>query len=133
MRSIILGSLALLVMAFAIPALAAQPTAPADGLKMEATQKKVVVFNHTSHKDVTCVQCHHPVQGKEEFRKCATAGCHDSMDRKDKSERGYYQAMHGKYDGQGVKSCVACHAEVAAAKPDMKKELTACKQSKCHP
>lgn len=132
MRTLLLSSLALLVLALAIPAIAAQPAAPADGLKMEATGKKVVVFNHTTHKDVTCVQCHHPVDGKEDFRKCNTSGCHDNMDRKDKSERGYYQAMHGKTSDK-IKSCVACHTEVAAAKPDLKKELTACKGSKCHP
>lgn len=132
MRTLLLSSLALLVLALSIPAFAAQPAAPADGLKMEATQKKVVVFNHTTHKELKCVQCHHMVEGKETFQKCASAGCHDNMDRKDKSERGYYQAMHGK-DGKNVKSCVACHTEVAAAKPDLKKELTACKGSKCHP
>lgn len=132
MRTLLLSSLALLVLALAIPAIAAQPAAPADGLKMEATGKKVVVFNHSTHKEQTCVACHHPVQGKEEFRKCATAGCHDNMDRKDKSERGYYQAMHGK-DGKVTKSCVACHTEIVAAKPDLKKDLTACKGSKCHP
>lgn len=132
MRTLVLSSLALLILALAIPAIAAQPAAPADGIKMEATQKKVVVFNHSTHKELKCVQCHHLVGGKEEFRKCATAGCHDSMDRKDKSERGYYQAMHGKTE-KDIKSCVACHTEVAAAKPDLKKELTACKGSKCHP
>lgn len=132
MRTLLLSSLALLVLALAIPALAAQPAAPADGLKMEATGKKVVVFNHSTHKEQTCVTCHHLVQGKEEFRKCNTAGCHDNMDRKDKSEHGYYQAMHGK-DVKTVKSCVACHTEIAAAKPDLKKDLTACKGSKCHP
>lgn len=132
MRTLLLSSLALLILAFSIPAIAAQPAAPADGLKMEATQKKVVVFNHTTHKEVKCGECHHPVKGVENFQKCATAGCHDNMDRKDKSERGYYQAMHGK-DSKTVKSCVACHIEVVAAKPDLKKDMTACKGSKCHP
>lgn len=130
MKRLVLGSLALLVLAFAIPALASQPAVPADGLKMEKG-KQPVVFNHSTHKEITCGQCHHPVEGKENFQKCGTAGCHDSMDRKDKSVKGYYNAMHGK--DLKYPTCLTCHREMAEKQPEKKKELTACKQSKCHP
>lgn len=122
------GALALAV-AFALPAIAA-PKVPADGLKMDAT-KMVVTFNHSTHKAYKCGDCHHPVNGKEDFRKCNTAGCHDNMDKKDKGVHGYYNVMHGK--NLKFQSCVSCHAEVAGADAAKKKELTGCKKSSCHP
>lgn len=130
MRNLILSGLGLFLLALAIPALAAQPAVPADGLKMDLV-KKGVVFNHSSHKDIKCVECHHLVNDKEDFQKCAAAGCHDNLDRKDKSVHSYYRAIHGKKLQH--KTCLSCHQEFAAAHPDQKKELTGCKQSKCHP
>ncbi len=135
MRTMILGMMAVLVLAFAAPAMAAQPEVPADGLKMSKT-KKVVVFNHSTHKDVSCVSCHHPVDGKEDYRQCSTAGCHDNLDPKDKkSLQSYYKIAHdrkgGKYD-----SCVSCHLKVVKEKgndKDLRKALTGCAKSKCHP
>lgn len=124
------GAIALAV-AVAIPALAAAPKAPADGLKMEMTTKKPpVVFNHSTHKTVKCGECHHPVNGKEDYQKCATAGCHDSMDKKDKSVRGYYHVIHDK--NTKIKSCVGCHIATAGTDAAKKKDLTGCKASKCH-
>ncbi len=126
-------------LAFAVPAMAA-PEVPADGLKMEAT-KKPVVFNHSTHKDVTCASCHHPVDGKEDYRKCSTAGCHDDFKAK-KGVNSYYAAMHGK-KGK-FDSCVSCHAKVVTEKapgkaaeltPEQKaykKKMTSCKGSGCH-
>ena len=118
--------------AFVLPALAAQPEAPADGLKMQKSEKKVVVFNHSTHKDMKCVDCHHPVDGKEDYRPCATAGCHDVMGQKDKSVKSYYQAMHKAKDPKHA-SCVSCHTEKAGADKEKKKELVGCAKSKCHP
>jgi len=132
MKKCILSAFALLVLALALPALAAQPDVPPDGIKMEKT-KQPVIFNHTTHqKDMKCGDCHHVVDGKENYGKCANAGCHDSMDRKDKSVKGYYHVMHTK-TGTKFATCASCHAQAAEKFPDKKKELTACKQSKCHP
>jgi hypothetical protein len=130
MRKCILSALALLVLALALPALAARPPVPADGGKLEKT-KQPVIFNHSTHKD-DCAVCHHPVDGKENYGKCGNAGCHDSMDRKDKSAKGYYHVMHTK-TGTKFATCASCHAQAAEKFPDKKKDLTACKQSKCHP
>ena len=130
-KMFILGVFCILA-AFVLPALAAQPEAPADGLKMEKSGKKVVVFNHGTHKTFKCVDCHHPVNGKEDYRPCATAGCHDIQGQKDKSVNSYYQAMHKAKDPQH-QSCVSCHAKQAGDDKDKKKELTGCAKSKCHP
>jgi hypothetical protein len=129
MKKMFLTGVLALAVAIAMPALAAAPKAPADGLKMDKT-KQPVVFNHSTHKAVKCGDCHHPVNGKEDYQKCSTAGCHDSMDKKDKSAKGYYHAMHDK--GTKFKTCVGCHLEAAGADAAKKKELTGCKGSKCH-
>ena len=132
MKKCILSALTLLILAFALSALAAQPDVPADGLKLNKT-KQPVTFNHSTHsKDMKCGDCHHLVDSKENYGKCGDTGCHDSMDRKDKSAKGYYNAMHAK-SGTKFATCASCHAQVAEKFPDKKKEMTACKQSKCHP
>ncbi|MDR0466704.1 MAG: cytochrome c3 family protein [Deltaproteobacteria bacterium] len=131
MKKCVPSILALLLLAFVPPASSAQPDAPADGIKMART-RQAVIFNHSTHqKGMKCGDCHHPVNGKEDYGKCAGPGCHDSMDRKDKSAKGYYHAMHAK-SGAKFATCASCHAREAEKYPDKKKELTACRQSKCH-
>ena len=132
MQNYILSILALLCLALSMPALAAPPPVPQDGIKLNRTKQPPVTYNHSSHKDIQCVDCHHPVDGKEVFSKFGGAGCHDSMDRKDKSAKGYYRMIHAKSGTQRA-TCASCHIQIAEKFPDKKKELTACKQSKCHP
>ncbi|MDR2050834.1 MAG: cytochrome c3 family protein [Deltaproteobacteria bacterium] len=110
---------------------AAAPEVPADGLKMDRV-KKVVVFNHSTHADLKCVDCHHPVNEVEDYRSCATAGCHDNLDQKDKSVNSYYQAFH-KAKGAKFETCVSCHTKAAGNDRDKKRELAGCAKSKCHP
>ena len=61
-----------LTLALALPALAAQPPVPDKPLELKGS-KKTVMFPHAPHQKVECVTCHHPVQDKENFQKCATA------------------------------------------------------------
>ena len=132
MKKCILSAFALLILALALPALAAQPTPPADGAKLNKT-KQPVTFNHSNHlKDMKCGDCHHLVDGKENYGKCGNAGCHDVLDRKDKTVKSYYNVMHAKA-GTKFATCASCHAQAVEKSPDKKKDLTACKQSKCHP
>lgn len=124
------GVCALIVCAFALPNLYAVD-APADGIKMAYTASPVV-FNHSTHKSADCTACHHTWDGSSEVKKCTTSGCHDNMDKKDKSVHSYYQTVHGK--GGAVATCVSCHKDfVKAGNKDRKKELTSCKKSACHP
>ncbi len=124
------GAVAILAAALTVPALAEQPAVPEGPIKMEYV-KKVVTFDHKDHEEIPCGSCHHPVDGKETFEKCATAGCHDKLDQKDKSVNSFYRAMHDK-KGK-FQSCVACHTEEAKKNPAKKKELTSCNGSSCHP
>ncbi len=124
--------LSALLAAFSLPVIAADtPAAPADGLKMALTSLPVE-FNHSTHAAYKCVDCHHLVDGKESYAKCATSGCHDVLDKKDKSVRSYYKIMHDR-KSKDVPTCVSCHLEVAGKDKDKKKELAGCKKSKCHP
>ena len=58
---------------------------------------------------------------------CAAKGCHDNMDKKDKSEHGYYFTMHNK---KSEKSCMGCHQKAVAENPDLKEKFKGC--NPCH-
>ena len=120
----------LLALALAVPAFAAQPPVPADGLKF-AGAKKAVIFNHSTHTSVECVTCHHPVKEQENYAKCATAGCHDDLQAK-KGTSSLYAVVHTR-KGLKYQTCMECHQKIVAEKPELKKELTGCAKSKCHP
>ncbi len=120
----------LAIIAFCLPAFAAQPEVPSAPSVMNKT-KMPVTFNHSTHTEYSCETCHHPVDGVATYQPCATAGCHDVMGRKDKSINSYYQAMH-KTSKVKFETCVSCHKEVAGKDKAKRKELTSCKGSKCH-
>ncbi len=120
---------AALVCFAALPVLNAAD-APADGLSMAKTPKPVT-FNHSTHTGDDCKVCHHTWDGAAPVKKCSEAGCHDNMDKKDKSVNSYYQAMHSKKAAKAT--CVSCHKKVAGKDKAKKKQLTGCKKSACHP
>ena len=132
MKKLLTLAIFCMMAALVIPAFAAQPEVPADGLKLNKGGKKEVVFNHGTHKEIACVECHHQVDGKEDYRSCATAGCHDAMGQKEKGINSYYQAMHKVKDPQH-QSCVSCHTKTAGDDKDLKKQLAGCAKSACHP
>ena len=131
MKKLLILAIFCMLAALVLPAFAAQPDTPADGTKLNKGGKKEVIFNHSTHKDVACIDCHHLVEGKEDFRACATAGCHDAIGQKEKGINSWYQAVHKMKDVQH-QSCVSCHTKVAGDDKDKKKELTGCAKSKCH-
>lgn len=117
---------AALVCAFALPNLQATD-APAGAISMTAMGGNAVTFNHSSHASLKCEECHH--QG--DAYKCTDAGCHDIMDKKDKSAASWYNAVHSKK--AALSTCVSCHSDAAGDDKDKKKELAGCKGSVCHP
>lgn len=118
------------LLTLALPVLAAQPPVPDKPLEFKGS-KKTVMFPHDVHQKVECVTCHHQVQGKENFQKCATAGCHDDLTAK-KGEKSLFYVVHTK-TGLKQQTCLECHGKIVAEKPELKKELTGCAKSKCHP
>ena len=119
----------MLALIFAVSAWAA-PAAPDKPVEIKGSQK-AVMFPHAPHEKVECVTCHHLVDGKESFAKCGSAGCHDDLTAK-KGEKSLFYVIHTK-TGLKHTNCAECHSKVVAEKPDLKKDLTGCAKSKCHP
>lgn len=118
----------LALMLFAAPVAMAAPAAPDGPLEFKGS-KKSTIFNHKTHAAYDCKICHHDVNGKEEFGKCATAGCHDDL--KGRKSPALYAVVHSKKE-LAHQTCMSCHAKIAKEQPDRKKELTGCKGSACH-
>ena len=91
----------------------------------------VLKFNHSTHAKEACETCHHKVDGKENFQKCATAGCHDDLTGK-QPPKSLFAVVHSKKE-LAHQTCMTCHVKVAGDDAAKKKELTGCKGSKCHP
>ena len=126
------GAIALLGTALVLPAIAAQPPTPTEVIKMSLTSKPVD-FDHATHAAIDCGGCHHVINGAENYQKCSTAGCHDLLgQRENKSMNSYYRIAHERKTGE-INSCLKCHIEVAGDDADLKKELTSCVGSACHP
>lgn len=153
------GAGALLVSALVLPAFAEQQSAQtaeqppvlSRPIKMAKTDRPVV-FPHAPHTarsctachtdmprhfpplvmdaEQDCVVCHHLVEGQKVFKKCSSAGCHDVLDRKDKSVHSYYRIFH---DRSLENSCLSCHARVIKTRPEKRQALTSCVGSSCHP
>lgn len=114
-----------------LPALADQPAMPEQPVEVKGS-KKTVMFPHKIHDKIECVTCHHMVDGKANFQKCSTAGCHDDLESK-KGEKSLYFVMHSKSAELKQQTCMTCHYKIVEEKPDLKKQLTGCTKSGCHP
>ena len=121
---------AFIAVTLALPAIAARPAVPEGVNKMALTPKQPVMFDHADHATVDCAVCHHEVDGVENFEKCSTSGCHDALGSKAKGVDSYYRIAH---DRKLENSCLGCHVKEAKANPKLRKALTGCKGSSCHP
>ncbi len=110
--------------------------APGEVIELKYFPKLQVKFPHAPHvaHKVECQKCHHKWDGQGEIKACGSAGCHDVYDKKDKTEKSLYKAIHGK--SKDPISCLSCHKiQVKNKKGDkpFKKKMTSCKGSACHP
>lgn len=119
-----------------MPLAANRPEMPANRLEIKGA-KKSVSFGHAKHdkKGIACESCHHKVKGQEIVKKCSSSGCHDDLAARN-GKHSLYRIMHGKEMKHD--SCISCHAEIVAQKPEHKREkaqkkLLGCQQSRCHP
>jgi cytochrome c553 len=117
----------------ALPAMTAD--AP-DGITLDHFKGEpnnlVTTFNHSTHAEYECAECHHKWDGEGTPQSCADAGCHDVMDKKDKTAHSYYLVIHNMRPKE-LSTCVSCHKEKAGADKEMRKKLAGCKGSVCHP
>ncbi len=137
-RRIVMGGVCgLCMLAFmAAPCLAAddgaQPEAPKGPVEIKGGKKTVMFAHDKGHKTIECVVCHHKVDGKPAFAKCADSGCHDDLTAK-KGQSSLYFVMHSKSEELRHQNCMGCHVKTVAEKPNLKKQLTGCTGSYCHP
>lgn len=135
MRKMYMSSLVCGAIFLASPVLvvsADQPEAPKEPVSIVGSKKTVLFPHDKGHEKYECVVCHHPVDGKTTYAKCATAGCHDNLVEK-KGDKSLYFVMHNKSEDLKFQSCMKCHADIVAKNADLKKKLTGCSQSACHP
>ncbi len=119
------------VLACALPSLFAVDT-PGAPIKLEYFPNKIVMFPHDKHAALDCKKCHHKWNEKDIIKPCGDSGCHDVFDKSDKSEKSFYNIVHGKGSAD-MQSCLACHRQEAGSDKDKKKAMTGCKGSGCHP
>lgn len=122
---------AALVLAFALPSIYAVE-APEDGIVLDHTDDPkgyTTTFNHTTHASVDCTTCHH-MEGDQQYASCVAEGCHDAADKK--ADMSWYKVVHDRKAG-AKPTCVSCHLETAGDDIELKKQLTGCMGSACHP
>lgn len=110
--------------------------APKEPIELKYFPKLQVKFPHAPHEahKVECQVCHHKWDGQGAVKACGSAGCHDVFDRKDKSEKSLYKAIHTK--SKDPINCLTCHKKQVKEKKgdkEFKKKMTGCKGSACHP
>lgn len=108
------------------------PAVPSEPLPIKGSKKTVMFPHNKGHEKIECVVCHHKVNNVQTFAKCADPGCHDNLTEK-KGEHSLYYVMHSKAADLKHQTCLSCHVKTVEEKPDLKKELTGCSGSKCHP
>lgn len=108
-------------------------TAPDDDLlinyiKGNSKKNLGVVFNHSSHENYECVDCHHNIKKAGKPTSCST--CHDNFEAMPtKGYKSYFKAMHFKRNNTRRPSCLSCHVKEFGNDKDM----TGCVNSACHP
>lgn len=128
---------AIFAILLAMPAFTAEVAAPdmitLDNYRSD-TGNLVVEFNHSTHAEYDCTECHHNWDpGCGELPKpCSYSGCHDVMDKRDKSESSYFKIIHDMRP-KTTSTCVSCHRESAGDSTEKRKELAGCRGSVCHP
>lgn len=75
-----------------------------------------VVFNHSTHKSVKCVLCHHELDARGgRYEPCTAKGCHDIPGARARSPLSAFMAFH---DPDSDRSCYGCHKREARQHPE---------------
>ena len=135
MKKLLVLAIFCMTAALVLPVMVSAADAPADPITMDKGGKGVV-FQHSTHAEVACVDCHHMVDGKEDYRSCITDGCHPLEGGPPAPYKTLKGMLHNKKPAEGYTTCVSCHTKTAKDK-GMDKEATAkmtkCNDSYCHP
>jgi hypothetical protein len=120
--------LSLAIFVVAVPAIAARPPEPQHDIPFNGAKFKTQ-FPHKGHERVECITCHHIVDDKETYLKCATAGCHDDVSGK--GDMSLFAVVHTR-EGLMHQTCIECHVKISIEAPELKRDIVSCNKSKCH-
>lgn len=77
-----------------------------------------VIFNHSSHKKVKCITCHHIKNAENKlYTPCTNEDCHSLKGPRDTQPMSMFMAYHAPSSSH---SCYACHVREAANHPNFK-------------
>ena len=135
MKKLLILAIFCMTAALVLPVLVSAADAPADPITMDKGGKGVV-FQHSTHTKDACTACHHPVDGKEDYRSCMTDGCHPLEGGPPAPYKTLKGILHNKKPAEGYTTCLSCHIK-AAKDAGMDKaatdKMTKCNDSNCHP
>jgi hypothetical protein len=87
--------------------------------------QKAVPFPHSKHAEIECADCHHTMEADGgAIKGCMDAGCHDSLEFRDKDNAKDIKLVENAYH----KQCMDCHKDLRKEKKPT--GPTAC--GKCH-
>ncbi len=72
-----------------------------------------VVFEHTAHRGIACLICHHDSSTDREYSTCRSEDCHITPGARERDPESLFMAFHARGEG----SCYGCHAIRATADP----------------
>lgn len=80
-------------------------------------KRMYVVFNHSTHKDVACRNCHHEGLPGERYASCTNAECHAITAASSREPLSVYMAYHAP---DMKRSCFGCHKPLSGKYPGFK-------------
>lgn len=81
------------------------------------SKRMYVTFNHSSHKGITCKNCHHEGLPGNRYASCSSKQCHAITAPSSREVLSVYMAYHAP----GMKrSCFGCHKPLAGKYPGFK-------------
>lgn len=81
------------------------------------SKRMYVVFNHSSHKTVTCRNCHHTGLPGNRYAACTNPECHAITKPSSRDPLSVYMAYHAP---DMKRSCYGCHKPLAGKYPGFK-------------
>ena len=95
-------------------------------IKATESAKMNVMFEHSSHKGISCMTCHHQKPETSDTRYISCTNCHNKPGAKERHHMSTFMAFHAK---DSMSSCYGCHSKKRAEQP----EKYAAKFSGCYP
>ncbi len=76
-------------------------------IKAGLSKRMDVVFPHTAHRGINCLQCHHEIGPDGRYVACTE--CHSKPGPRERDPLSMFMAFHAK---ESDRSCVGCHKQM---------------------